>query len=495
MTSTEQIVQAWERWQKAPNEEFLLTGELLQLARTLDSQTCQHLDEEIHNYIRLSDEREWRQASELLSQLIPDSSECDTSHDGQDFKVNSTAGLIEAIRSVGTHLDCQQPVPPSTAERLYRAVKGARERGVVPLGLGGIKDLAVSPNNQWSAVACDTGAIVLLDRAGRVRHQWQACEYGEVRSVAFAPSGQEIVTGGGDGSVRLWTLEGKRIGSQQLNHEGATLSVAISPDGDRIASSGSDLVVHVWSVDTPGLANPLPDKGVESGRPASGYPVTGHQTLIRTLQFDPLGRWLLGGGSNGLVYLWDWRTGRLERTFDTRMGAITSLGIDRAGDRLVCGARDGELWVQSIGQGTQSRWQVASQPIAAAIPMDTGQIVTGGGNAGAVQWHCDGTVNQRLRGDDNDDVTAVAFSPSGDWMLYGTRAGLVRLWDLREFSQNELGEARQPLDWQHWLHVACDRLQYHPALNDSQSAAAREASKVCSLHGYRERNRMIPFQQ
>lgn len=560
MNSIEQIVTRWQRWQQSPQDDRLLTGELLQTARTLSHDELSHLSPEIYEFIRLSDEWEWEQEAKLLSrsavnsqpfsqqpapnrhsELSQDQNPNQNQAPNQSPEVkqfssgkqtsgsnrqeyhrsptqssSSTTELIAAIHAVGTHLSRQHSVPEDTADRLYRAVEGARERGYVALGMGGIEALAISPNNQWAAVACEQGMVVLLDRAGRVRHQWQAYEFAEVRSVAFGPNGQMVATGGSDGSVSLWSLEGQPIGSQHFHHEGAVLSVAISPEGDRVASSGTDLVVHIWPVDSydnahhPALALTMEREvgtertyghhkfGPQPGENHEGVRAHNVQTLIRALQFEPMGHWLVGGGSDGQVYLWDGRTGQLEHSFDTRMGAITSLSLDRNSERLVCGSRDGELWVQSMVTGIQNRWQAATQPITAAIPLPDDQIVTGSGETGGVQWDRSGHIYRRLQGENPDAITAAAVSPCGKWMVCGTRSGMVRLWDLRELSEEATQRGhhpdreahavtKHPTDrWQHWLHVACDRLQYHPALNETQSAVARGASRVCSLYGYQD---------
>ncbi|MGK7910016.1 MAG: WD40 repeat domain-containing protein [Synechococcus sp.] len=524
MNSIEQIVRGWEEWKDFPENERLLTGDLLQAARMLRPHDLDHLPADIHEFIRLSDELEWEQETQLLlrapinhqSSSLPFNTPSDLhcqKHRHLAPATPNTAELIAAIHSIGTHLSCQRPVPSDTAERLYRAVEGARERGYVALGMGGITALAISPNNQWAAVACEQGNVVLLDRAGRVRHQWQAYEFAEVRSVAFGPRGQMVATGGSNGSVNLWTLEGQPIGSQQFQHEGAILSVAVSPEGDRIASSGTDLVVHIWPIDSyvqsrhPALAltqggidssqshnHPVdPNQPLERDR-VGGYRAHSPQTLIRVLQFEPLGHGLVGGGSDGHVHIWDGQTGQLERSVDTPMGAITSLCIDRNSQQLVCGSRDGELWVQSIKTGVQNRWQAADRPITTVIVLADQTIVTSAGETGSVQWDSAGHMHRRLQGETPDTIAAAAASPCGNWMVCGTRSGVVRLWDLRELSGETAAPEHREDQWQHWLHVACDRLQYHPALNEAQSATARGASRVCSLYGYQDLGGAIPLQ-
>ena len=523
MNSIEQVVDQWQLWQESPRDERLLTGELLQAARTISPQDLSQLPSGIGEFIRLSDEQEWEQATALLSNCPRKSQQSSPTSQlhqpaaghyipSSQHPASSTAELIAAIQAVGTHLSGKCTVPDNTVARLYQAVEGARERGFVSLGMGSIEALAISPNNQWAAAACEQGVVVLLDRAGRVRHQWQAYEFAAVRSIAFGPSGQVIATGGSDGSVNLWTLEGKPIGSQEFRHEGAVLSVAVSPEGDRIASSGTDLVVHLWPVDSystspsPALQHHVGASDTQqssTGAYANGhledeYRVDGYraqspQTLVRALQFESLDRWLLGGGSDGRVHLWNWRTGKLERSLDTRMGAITSLSVDRDSDWLVCGSREGELWLQSMGTGTQHRWQAASQPIAAAIPLADQHIVTSSADAGSVQWNSSGHIYRQLQREDADPISATAVSPCGNWMICGTLSGMVRLWDLRELSDGTTATESQSERWQHWLHIACDRLQYHPALNEAQSASARSASRVCSLYGYQDLGGTIPL--
>lgn len=77
----------------------------------------------------------------------------------------------------------------------------------VVLDVGGINDLAYSPDGRLFALGCEDGAVILHDRGrGREvgRYDWKV---GRVVSVAFAPDGMTAAVGGEGGRVALWDVD------------------------------------------------------------------------------------------------------------------------------------------------------------------------------------------------------------------------------------------------------------------------------------------------
>ena len=69
------------------------------------------------------------------------------------------------------------------------------------------------------------------------------------RSYTFAPDGQSIISGGSNGFFHAFDLTGKKIGDF-IGHEGVVWAVATSPDGRYLVSGGGDQTIRLWNLQT-----------------------------------------------------------------------------------------------------------------------------------------------------------------------------------------------------------------------------------------------------
>lgn len=71
---------------------------------------------------------------------------------------------------------------------------------------GGILELAISPDSQFVAAACDNNSLMLWDiKTGVLLKRF--ISHGEiVRSVGFSPDGCTLVSGSLDNSIMTWEI-------------------------------------------------------------------------------------------------------------------------------------------------------------------------------------------------------------------------------------------------------------------------------------------------
>jgi WD40 repeat protein len=193
-----------------------------------------------------------------------------------------------------------------------------------------------------AAFRADGARLVTTSADGTVR-QWDVAtgrqveppydrHSGEVAAAVYSPDGQWIASAGTDRSVRVWRSEGGEDVAVLLGHTGSVTEVAFAPDGHRLASLSAergrgwagDDTVRVWDVD-----------------PRATLPVLrGHSSYVYPVAFSPDGRWLVSGGWDNTVRLWDAATGEPCATLP-HPGVVRSLAYGPDGLWLVSGT-DGD---------------------------------------------------------------------------------------------------------------------------------------------------------
>src|SRR5262249_19091705 len=115
---------------------------------------------------------------------------------------------------------------------------------------------------------------------------------GCVHRVAISPDGK-LAASGGDDPIRLWDLATAKEIRQFRGHQSSLSGVAFSPDGTVLASSGhQDQTVRIWEVATGKELHCLRGNAFPHG-----------------IAFLPDGRHVALSGNDGMLRLWDVKSG------------------------------------------------------------------------------------------------------------------------------------------------------------------------------------------
>jgi WD40 repeat protein len=186
-----------------------------------------------------------------------------------------------------------------------------------------------------------------------------------VTTTAFSPDGRLVAAGDINhtpgytpyhlGSVAVWDTSGRRLWN--TTKRGWASTVVFSPDGTSIAAARDDGVVDVYDARSGHLERTLHAEG------ATGL-------TFQTAAFAPDGRTLATGSWAGIVQLWDPATGaQIGHPTSVAASSVASIAFAPTGDTFAtAGGSDGftKLWT------TKTR-----QQFGAAFPGSSGQ----GGNA------------------------------------------------------------------------------------------------------------------
>ena len=148
----------------------------------------------------------------------------------------------------------------------------------------------------------------------------------------FSADSKMLTAGGEDNLVHVWDLTDSKKTQHRFTvngHKHWIRTLAFSPDGKMLASGGEGSTLCVWRV--------------SDG--ASLFKSTAHKTWVNAVAFSPDGK-ILASGDNEL-FLWDTTTGTQLRTTHRELSArISTLVFSPDGKTLVAGNGDGilELW-------------------------------------------------------------------------------------------------------------------------------------------------------
>lgn len=207
----------------------------------------------------------------------------------------------------------------------------------------------------------------------------------DVTAVTFNPDGGVIASGGRDGKIRLHSAEGQRV--IELDQFGqAVWDLAFDPHGEILTSASEDGSIWLW--------------GLWGSQAATLQRLVGHEGPVVSIQYSANGDYLISGGLDGTVRLWDLSL------LDTQ-DQITATVIMRGHLAPVMGlglSADNQIAMSASLDGTVRLWDiVGTSSIGREI-----SVINGTGAP----------------------LTNLAFNPAGNQAASVGTDGVLNLWDM-----------------------------------------------------------------
>lgn len=156
-----------------------------------------------------------------------------------------------------------------------------------------------------------------------------------VLTVAHSPDGSILASGSQDGTLHLWNVATGQCFRTLQGDPRMVISLAFSANNSILISGLQS--IQIWNTQTWALLGVIreesyalvvsPDNRMIAGITKDGLirlwdartgvvknPKTGHNTGAPALAFHPHGRFLASGGQGGEIYLWDTDSGTLVHT-------------------------------------------------------------------------------------------------------------------------------------------------------------------------------------
>jgi WD40 repeat protein/predicted acylesterase/phospholipase RssA len=242
----------------------------------------------------------------------------------------------------------------------------------------------------------------------------------QASATCFALGGREnqyLAVGGKDGWVRLW-IAGQTTPSREsvdYSMDPNINALVWSPTGDLLVACDNNGAVTLWSVSPAGLTR----------RPGGG-PVGNWDTW--GLAFSPDGRLLLGPRGERQAAIFS-----LENEALVLLSRIPERVLTAAwapGESSVTFATLGEdkVRIRRLGEENPATFEVPGGSTLAWKP-DAQTLAVGGGNGVRLISLNPGIPPLPDTLSTAEAVSAVAWSPRGDWLVAGTVGGLLYIWD------------------------------------------------------------------
>ena len=240
-----------------------------------------------------------------------------------------------------------------------------------------------------------------------------------VRSIDFSSDGKRLLTSGNDNVVRLWGLDDWSMQKEFRGHASRVAVAQFMRDEDYVVSAAYDESVKVWNIPKHREQDVL-----------GGSVLQGHLDSILGAAFDPTGKLVVTASRDRSAISWDLATGQQIQTFHEGHAYLASNAFFVPGGRQVLTvAIDNTARIWDTLTGTQvAVVDGTGIQAAAAISADGQWFATGSDRKSIVIWNLAG---ERLREFDGleSDVTALAISPDGRYLVAGDTVGRCRMID------------------------------------------------------------------
>lgn len=322
--------------------------------------------------------------------------------------------------------------------------------GTLPTDLSSVARLAFSPDGKWLAVSGSGGVDVLDIESNKAVNQYRAEAY--FTAFCFTPDGKSLVLGP---NRLIWEIASGKTEHVVSTDAGLT-AVQVTADGKTLAgANGRSNQILLWDLKT--------------GRQLAS--LVGHEARVWSLQFLPVGQFLISGSEDGSIRIWNWQTGQevarrnglkhlANHVLPSPDGrTAVSFGHwyqgaepdpDKSDWSVHLWQLPESVWPESSGTaGEIRRFEGHTGPVSCvALSPDGSQALTGSGDLADKSdktvrlWDVATGRQLQLFAGHTRAIRSVAFTADGRHALSGSWDGTVRLWELE--SGKELHRFEDP---------------------------------------------------
>lgn len=257
-----------------------------------------------------------------------------------------------------------------------------------------------------------------------------------VQTTCFNITGDWIALGSSNlGQLLVWEWQSEQYVMKQQGHSSQMTSIAYSPDGQYIVTGGEDSKVKLWNV-------------------SNGFCfVTFHEhsSAVTAVDFSQNKKFLVSASLDGTVRAYDIIRYRNFRTFTSpRPVQFASVALDHSAELVVAGGQDVfeiYLWSMKLGRLLEvlSGHEGPVNSLTFSPVATSSLLVSGSWDRTVKIWNCLESSGEHETIDILADVTAIAFKPDGEEVAVASLNGGIQIFNVRDATQIASIEGRNDL--------------------------------------------------
>ena len=353
--------------------------------------------------------------------------------------------------------------------------------------------VALSPDGKWLFDGGASCAARLWDiKAGRVLRVFGGHSHW-VECMALSSDSKWLFTGSDDYTARMWDVQSGEM-KRVFESESKVTQLAVSPDGKRLATGENGTAIDVWDVNHAAVTTRIDEaeglRGMafskdgkrifaalreggdeigiglwdsSTGKLIRKYVVAGARPreFVDCMSLSQDGKWLVAGGRDKRVRLWDVESGRQVKILGDHALSVDATAISGDSRRIATAAGTSvTLWDLETGKKVRMFKTIGEGSLSFSAD---GKLLAAGG----ALWDVETGAKQAEFLGDNEEIWPDAMSCNGKWLVTTDLDGNGRVWDLTKgtpvwrfrFKDDYLRRREITNDGRHVLVAARERLE------------------------------------